>query len=44
MIIDAHCHLGRSPQFHFPDVSVRTMLSVMDQLGIEHELFRSWGN
>ena len=27
MIIDAHCHLGRSPQFHFPDVSVDTMLA-----------------
>ena len=35
MIIDAHCHLGRSPQFHFPDVSVGTMLAVMDRLGIE---------
>jgi len=35
MIIDAHCHLGRSPQFCFPDVTVRTMLAVMDRLGIE---------
>ena len=35
MIIDAHCHLGRSPQFHFPDVSVRTMLVIMDRLSIE---------
>ena len=35
MIIDAHCHLGRSPQFHFPDVTVRTMAAVMDRLGID---------
>ena len=35
MITDAHCHLGRSPQFHFPDVTVRTMLTVMDRLGID---------
>ena len=35
MIVDAHCHLGRSPQFHFPDVSVRTMLAIMDRLSIE---------
>lgn len=35
MIVDAHCHLGRSPQFHFPDVTVRTMLGVMDRLGID---------
>jgi len=35
MIIDAHCHLGRSPQFHFPDVTVRTMTTVMDRLGID---------
>lgn len=35
MIIDAHCHLGRSPQMHFPDVTVRTMLAVMDRLGID---------
>jgi predicted TIM-barrel fold metal-dependent hydrolase len=34
MIIDAHCHLGRSPQFHFPDVSLRAVLATMDQLGI----------
>jgi uncharacterized protein len=35
MIIDAHCHLGRSPQFHFPDISVRTMLATMDRLSID---------
>jgi predicted TIM-barrel fold metal-dependent hydrolase len=34
MIIDAHCHLGRSAQFDQPDVSVATMLRVMDRLGI----------
>jgi len=35
MIIDAHCHLGRSPHFRFPDVCVETMLKVMDRLGID---------
>ena len=35
MIIDAHCHLGRSPGFHFPDVSVPTMLQVMNSLQID---------
>ena len=35
MIIDVHCHLGRSPQFRFSDTSVGTMLRVMDRLGIE---------
>jgi len=35
MIIDAHCHLGRSPQFHFPDVSVRSMLATMDRLSVD---------
>ena len=35
MIIDAHCHLGRSPQFHFPDVTVGRMLGLMDRLGID---------
>ncbi len=38
MIIDAHCHLGRSPQFHFPDVSVARMLTSMDRLGIERAM------
>lgn len=35
MIVDVHCHLGRSPQFRFPDTSVGTMLRVMDRLGID---------
>ncbi|MCU0962172.1 MAG: amidohydrolase family protein [Pirellulaceae bacterium] len=35
MIIDAHGHLGRSPQFDFPDVSVTTMLDMMFRLGID---------
>ncbi|MHB8865049.1 MAG: amidohydrolase family protein [Pirellulaceae bacterium] len=35
MIIDAHCHLGRSPQFHFPDVSLRMLLAIMDRLSID---------
>jgi predicted TIM-barrel fold metal-dependent hydrolase len=35
MIIDAHCHLGRSPQFRFPDVSVGKMLQLMDRLDVE---------
>ena len=35
MIVDAHCHLGRSPGFCFPDTSVGTLLRVMDRLGIE---------
>ena len=35
MIIDAHAHLGRSPQFHFPDITVERMLRVMDSLQIE---------
>jgi uncharacterized protein len=35
MIIDAHTHLGRSPQFHFPDVSLRGVLATMDRLGID---------
>ena len=34
MIIDAHCHLGRSPQFRFPDTSPRRLLETMDRLGI----------
>jgi predicted TIM-barrel fold metal-dependent hydrolase len=38
MIIDAHCHLGRTPQFEQPDVSVVTMLRVMDRLGIERTI------
>lgn len=35
MIIDAHCHLGRTPQFEQPDVSLPTMLRIMDRLGIQ---------
>ncbi|MCX7824507.1 MAG: amidohydrolase family protein [Verrucomicrobiae bacterium] len=35
MILDAHCHLGCSPQFRCPDASVETILKVMDRLGIE---------
>lgn len=35
MIIDAHAHLGSSPQFHFPDTSVRTVLAIMDELHID---------
>jgi hypothetical protein len=35
MIVDVHCHLGRSPNFHFPDVSIPTMLGMMDRLGID---------
>jgi predicted TIM-barrel fold metal-dependent hydrolase len=35
MIVDVHCHLGRSPKFRFPDTSVGTLLRVMDRLGIE---------
>jgi predicted TIM-barrel fold metal-dependent hydrolase len=35
MIVDAHCHLGRSPMFRFPDTSVGAMLKMMDRLGIE---------
>jgi predicted TIM-barrel fold metal-dependent hydrolase len=35
MIIDAHCHLGYSPQFHFPDTTVKTLLRVMDGLQID---------
>lgn len=38
MIIDAHAHLGRSPQFHFPDISVERMLQVMDALQIERAI------
>lgn len=38
MIIDAHCHLGRSPQFEQPDVSVATMLRIMDRLGIQRAI------
>lgn len=38
MIIDAHCHLGRSPQFHFPDASLRTMLAMMDRLHIDRAI------
>ncbi len=38
MIIDAHCHLGVSPQFFLPDASVGTMLRVMDRLGIERAI------
>ncbi len=34
MIIDAHCHLGRTAQFDQPDVSVATMLRTMDRLRI----------
>ncbi|MCX7887028.1 MAG: amidohydrolase family protein [Verrucomicrobiae bacterium] len=35
MIVDAHCHLGCSPQFRCPDASVETILKVMDRLGVE---------
>jgi predicted TIM-barrel fold metal-dependent hydrolase len=35
MIVDVHCHLGRSPQFRFPDTSIGTMLRMMDRLGID---------
>ncbi len=35
MIVDVHCHLGRSPEFRFPDTSVTTMLQVMDRLRID---------
>lgn len=38
MIIDAHCHLGVSPQFFIPDASVGTMLRLMDRLGIERAI------
>jgi len=38
VIIDAHCHLGRSPQFRFPDTSVETTLKIMDRLGIERAI------
>jgi len=38
MIIDAHCHLGTSPQFFTPDASVSTMLRVMDRLGIDRAI------
>jgi len=38
MIIDAHCHLGVSPQFFTPDTSVATMLRLMDRLGIERAI------
>lgn len=34
-IIDAHAHLGRSPDFYFPDSSWQTLLGVMDRLGID---------
>ena len=35
MIVDVHCHLGRSPGFRFPDTSVATMLHVMDRVKID---------
>jgi len=35
VIIDAHCHLGSSPQFHFADVAVGRMLGLMDRLRID---------
>lgn len=38
MIIDAHCHLGVSPQFFIPDASAATMLRLMDRLGIERAI------
>ena len=38
MIIDAHCHLGFSPQFHLPDASVATLLRIMDHLQIERAI------
>lgn len=38
MIIDAHCHLGVSPQFFIPDASVATMLRLMDRLGVERAM------
>ncbi len=38
MIIDAHCHLGVSPQFFIPDASVAAMLRLMDRLGVERAI------
>ena len=38
MIIDAHCHLGVSPQFFVPDPSLATMLRLMDRIGIERAI------
>lgn len=38
MILDAHCHLGRSAQFRCPDVSIETMLRIMDRLEIERAI------
>lgn len=38
MIIDAHCHLGVSPQFHVPDASLATILRMMDRLEIERAI------
>lgn len=35
MIIDAHCHLGSSPQFHLPDGSWSGLLRLMDRLGVD---------
>jgi len=34
-IIDAHAHLGLTPTFYFPDISLPKVLSVMDNLQIE---------
>lgn len=43
-IIDAHCHLGATPTFYFPDISLAGVLRAMDRLQIEkavsaHTLF-----
>src|SRR3990172_11447078 len=37
-IIDVHSHIGYSPDFHFPDVSLQKMLGIMDELGIEKSI------
>jgi len=38
VIIDAHSHLGYSPHFYFPDISVEKMLKMMDSLYIEKSI------
>ncbi len=37
-IIDAHAHLGSSREFYYPDISVESVLGIMDRLHIDKML------